>query len=70
MNALLALSPNDAEYLGCVIALARGCGDEVRLRQFNQRVESLLEEFPFRLDLAKVFLDTHGDSKENDAVSS
>lgn len=52
MENLLVLSPNDADYLRCALAAAKAFGKANEHQRLVGRIEGLLEERPYRLDLA------------------
>ena len=51
IEALLALSPNDADYLRLALSLADSCNRAQEKRKLLKHIESLLDERPYRLDL-------------------
>jgi tetratricopeptide (TPR) repeat protein len=60
MMDILALSPNDADYLKCAMSLAKSEGLEKERLKLVSHVKTLLEEKPYRLDLAVVLKEEDG----------
>lgn len=52
MENLLTLSPNDSDYLRCALSMAKSCDKLQEHGRLKRHVEELLEERPYRLDLA------------------
>jgi hypothetical protein len=54
IQALLALSPNDAEYLGCAISIAKACQRPAHRSALLNHIAKLWAERPSRLELASL----------------
>ena len=54
---VLALSPNDSDYLRCAISLAQSCGRNHEAHKMLDHARELLEERPYRFDLLRLLED-------------
>jgi hypothetical protein len=62
MQALLALSPNDEDYLRVAIDIAKQCNLDAKAKELEAHVRALLEKQPYRLELAELLPPSGGSS--------
>jgi len=54
MQALLALSPNDDDYLRCALDIATRCKLPAKRHELLSHLQTVLESHPYRLDLVEL----------------